>query len=115
MTVAAIVTVSGSVSGMPEGQISFGASIVDSTAPVGVTTVTLLSGVNTITIPTGAQGCFFVPYAANVQTLTLKGNSGDTGLPLHVTNPIVLSFGGNSTFLVVAGGNTGGGSEVYFF
>jgi hypothetical protein len=115
MTVGAVVSVSGMGSGAPGGEVAFGASIVNATSVADVAMVTLLNGANTIGIPTGAVGCFFVPYPSNVQTLTLKGVTGDTGVPLHVTNPIVISFGGGNTFVITAGGNTGGISYFYFF
>jgi hypothetical protein len=50
-------------------------------SPGSVTLHTLASGFNTITLPTGGstvQCATIVPPAANAQTITLKGVTGDT-------------------------------------
>jgi hypothetical protein len=112
----AVVTVAGAVTAALGGEISFGGTILNAVSIADVALVTLLSGVNTIGIPTGAVGCYFVPYASNAQQLTLKGAGGDTGLILAPTQPVLLSFGGGiNTFIIQAAGNTGGVSELYFF
>jgi hypothetical protein len=114
--VGAVVSINGTVTGAPGGEVGFGANVVNATSVAQVTQVTLASGANTIGVPSGAVGCFFVPYAGNVQALTLKGVSGDTGVGLHPTNPAVLSFAsGVTSFVITAGGVTGGVSELYFF
>lgn len=61
--------------------------------------VNLASGANTITAPTAATPtrCTIQPPAANTVLLTLKGVTGDTGVPLHKTDP--TSFGVDSTLV----------------
>lgn len=68
--------------------------------------VSLSSGDNSITIPTGATAVVLIPPAANVQTLAL-GASGI--VPIHATNPTLLSLRSGTTSLVVnAGGSVSG-------
>lgn len=59
--------------------------------------VNLASGANTITAPTAAVStrCTIVPPSGNTVLLTLKGVTGDTGVPLHKTDP--TSFGVDTT------------------
>lgn len=61
--------------------------------------VTLASGANTITAPTAATAtrCTIIPPSGNTVLLTLKGVTGDTGVPLHKTDP--TSFGVDSTLV----------------
>lgn len=73
---------------------------------------TLASGFNTITIPTGGTvptACTIVPPTGNVVTITLKGVTGDTGVPLHLTDPTTIAFPSSSTTfgLTVSGTLTG--------
>jgi len=74
--------------------------------------VTLSSGANTITAPTGGsvpKGVTIIPPTNNDQTLTLKGVSGDTGIALHRTDPTSLALEtGVSSFVLSAGGTITG-------
>ena len=60
---------------------------------------TLASGANTITPPPSTSatvtGVTIIPPVGNTHLMTLKGVSGDTGIPLHLTDP--SSFGVDST------------------
>lgn len=61
-------------------------------APVaGVQLIALLSGLNTITIPTGTKIVTVQLPAGNTQTVTLKGVTGDTGI-------LMLKDGGYISF-----------------
>lgn len=76
-------------------------------SPGSITIHTLAAGANTITIPVGATctAATIVPPALNTQTLTLKGVTGDTGVPLHLTDPTTLALPSTSTtFCLTAGG-----------
>lgn len=66
-------------------------------SPAADTFVNLASGANTITAPTAATPtrCTIVPPTGNTVLLTLKGVTGDTGVPLHKTDP--TSFGVDTT------------------
>lgn len=79
-------------------------------APGDIDVLSLAIGTNTITLPTGGttvRGATIVPPAANTQTLTLKGVAGDTGVPLHLTDPTSIAFpaaGAPASFVLTAGG-----------
>lgn len=78
---------------------------------------TLSSGANTITIPTGGTvptAVVIVPPAGNVVTLTLKGVTGDTGVPLHLTDPTTIAFPSASTTFVLTTNATLTGIRFYW-
>jgi hypothetical protein len=81
-------------------------------SPGSISILTLASGFNTITLPTGGstvKGAIIVPPSGNTQTLTLKGITGDTGVPLHKTDPCSITFEtGTTTFGLTAGGTVTG-------
>jgi hypothetical protein len=58
--------------------------------------VTLAIGANTISPPVVAglviTGLTIIPPAANVNLITLKGITGDTGVPLHKTDPTSIAL-----------------------
>ncbi len=66
---------------------------VNASSPSQDTFVNLASGANTITAPVAATPtrCTIVPPAGNIVLLTLKGVTGDTGVPLHKTNPTTFA------------------------
>jgi hypothetical protein len=81
-------------------------------SPGSIHFVNLASGANTITVPpTGATtvSVTIIPPAGNTVALTLKGIAGDTGLPLHLTDPstIALAAGVTSFVLNAAAAVTG--------
>jgi hypothetical protein len=56
----------------------------------------LITGVNTITVPTGgatARAVTIIPPAGNTVILTLKGVEFDMGVQLHPTDPATISLG----------------------
>jgi hypothetical protein len=68
---------------------------------------TLASGANTITAPTGGstvKGALIIPPDSNTAAITLKGVTGDTGIPLSKLNPTFLEFETvPATFVLTAG------------
>jgi len=85
----------------------------NASSPADVQILTLASGFNTITLPTGGssvKSATIVPPSGNTQTLTLKGVTGDTGILLHKTDPTVVTFdtGAAATFGLTAGGTVTG-------
>ncbi len=66
--------------------------------------LTLASGDNTISIPTDAAGLIIIPPVANTQTLTLKGDAGDTGVTLGKTTPTYLSLPADGTDVIINAG-----------
>ena len=64
-------------------------------SPGSITIHTLTSGANTITVPTGGstvKGATIIPPAGNVNSITLKGVSGDTGVELSKLDPTSIGF-----------------------
>jgi len=85
----------------------------NASSPGDIQILTLASGDNTITLPTGGsvvKAATIIPPVGNSQTLTLKGITGDTGLVLSLTEPMTLTFKATpaTTFLLVAGGTITG-------
>ena len=80
--------------------VQTGTAATNAASPGTMELKTLASGFNTITLPTGGStvvGCMIIPPTGNVVTLTLKGVTGDTGVPLHLTDPTVLAFASGTT------------------
>lgn len=69
--------------------------------------VTLASGFNTITVPTGGTvptACTIIKPTGNTTSITLKGVTGDTGIRLHDTDPDTISVNSSvATFGLTAG------------
>ena len=74
-------------------------------SPVQRQSVALAAGANTLTPPTGALYCLIVPSAASVITKTIKGVTGDTGLPIAMATATLLSLVVTpAAFVLTAGG-----------
>mgnify|MGYP001594935536 CR=1 FL=1 len=80
--------------------------------------VTLASGANTITPPTGGStvvGCMIIPPAANATLITLKGVTGDTGVPIHKTDHTVVGLDSTlTTFVLTAAAQIIGVRLIWF-
>lgn len=73
-------------------------------SPGSVELRTLASGANTITLPTGGstvKAVTIIPPTGNVVTLTLKGVTGDTGVPLHLTDPTSIALASGTVNFVL--------------
>ena len=80
------------------------AAASNATAPGKIDIVTLASGANTITPPTGAVGCTVLPPSGNTTSIIFKGVTGDTGLRMHNTDPFSITLNAASdTFVLTAG------------
>lgn len=93
------------------------AAAPNAASPGSVTLHTLASGPNTITLPTGGSTvtcATIVPPAGNTQTLTLKGVTGDTGVPLHLTDPSAVTMAAANTTFVLTAGGTVTGLRIYW-
>ena len=85
------------------------AAAANAASPGQIDVVTLTTGANTITAPTGGTTpkCLtIIPPTGNVATLTLKGLTGDTGVPLHLTDPSSIALAGSFASLVITAGAT---------
>lgn len=81
-------------------------SALDNAASPGeVDIVSLVSGANTITPPSVSgvviTALTIIPPAANTALITFKGVSGDTGVPLHKTDPTTVALDSTFTSLVL--------------
>ena len=74
--------------------------------------VTLASGANTITVPTGGttpKAVTIVKPTGNTTSITFKGVTGDTGVRLHDTDPDSISLDSSvTTFCLTAGAELAG-------
>ena len=84
----------------------------NTTSPGAVEVISLSSGANTITVPTGGtvpKAVTIVPPVGNQDTITLKGITGDTGVVLHLTDPSTIALDTSvSTFVLTAADDIAG-------
>lgn len=72
------------------------------TAP---TSATLANGFNTVSVPAGVIGVLIKPPPTSAIALTLKGITGDTGVPISPSTPTYLALpAGTGSFGVTANG-----------
>jgi hypothetical protein len=64
--------------------------------------VTLSAGNNTITPPANAKAVTISKPSGNTSVITLKGVNGDTGVPLHLTDPDSISLNTAAAFVLNA-------------
>ena len=78
-------------------------AIDNAASPGEIEKVVLASGANTITPPVGAVACTIIPLNNNTIAVTLKGVTGDTGIPLALTSPTSIGLASASnTFVLTA-------------
>lgn len=70
-------------------------------SPGSIQVTDLVLGANTITVPSDAVGVTILPPSGNTIGVTLKGISGDTGVPLHPTDPTSIGLSAGATTFVV--------------
>lgn len=112
MASTGVVTLTGTIQNAPTGTRTFGPLTITLSAAVDATQVlSLSSGNNTVTVPTGATVCIItgpnatnpVPNPPSSATLTLKGVSGDTGVSISNKYPTMLVWDtAPSTFVINA-------------
>jgi hypothetical protein len=92
---AGSVTIQGQLTGTTSGTIQVGpfTLVPNAAGNFQADEYTLASGANTITVPSWALYCVMVPSPLNDIALTLKGVSGDTGIPVSESQPNVITFG----------------------
>lgn len=76
-------------------------------SPGSITVQSLTVGANTVNVPVGTcTAVTIVPPSGNVQTLILKGVTGDTGIGMHLTDPTTIALASTVTsFCITAGGS----------
>lgn len=90
------------------GDITLGViqSALDNPASAGEPLIqSLTTGANTITAPVVSglviTGLMITPPAGNTTLITLKGVTGDTGVPIHYTDPTSLALDTTFSSLVL--------------
>lgn len=81
-------------------------AVENTNSPGQIDIVTLTTGANTITPPTGGattRAVTIIPPVSNTNTITLKGVTGDTGVVLHLTDPTSIGLNSSTnTFVLTA-------------
>lgn len=100
--------ISGSVTGLTAGTRAVDVSIIAGATAVGDSiTQSFPIGFTTVNPPATATAALIIPPLANTNALTLKGVTGDTGIPISKTQPMVVTLVAGSTFgILVATGAT---------
>lgn len=100
------------------GSLSVGPiSFVGTIAPQ-VVNLNLVSGNNSVTVPTGAVGCVVTPPASSAIVIKYKTTSGDVGVNVPQATPSVFVFDSSNvpaTVYLNAASNTTGQTQVVFF
>ncbi len=73
----------------------------NASSPGEIETIDLAMGANTITPPTGFSAVTILPPTGNTDLITLKGITGDTGVPLHLTDPTSIGLDSTLTTFVL--------------
>lgn len=106
-TLTATLSISGD--GVNESDVIIGPLVI-SPSPALRTIISLSPGANTVTIPTGAGAvsyCLLIPPSNSVNSKVLKGVTGDTGVQLITSSPMLLpalTFASPTTFVITSGG-----------
>lgn len=102
------------------GDIAYGPqpfSALDNLVSPGQTDLTsFVSGANTITAPVVSgvvvTGLTIIPPAGNTTAMTMKGVSGDSGFPIHKTDPTSIGIDTGFTSLIISAASTITGVRV---
>lgn len=121
MAATGVVSITGSVTGLPTGSKTLGPLTIQSSTANGSTIEVALtvSTAVTVTIPTVGGNCtavVFCPASSNTNSLTLKGVTGDTGIAISKVNPTVIPLDTSpaASFVVAVGTGTNSTAEVFF-
>jgi len=116
LSLASTMAIQGTMTGL-DSNTSVTVGITQQTGFALAGSVSLGSGANTITVPAGVVGGVVIkPPSGNTQTLTLKGVTGDTGVPVSKVNGTMLAFDTSppASFVLTAGGAIAN-VELYWF
>jgi hypothetical protein len=86
-------------------QPSVNYAALDNTASPGQTDlVNLILGDNTVVVPPGTTptALNIIWPSGNAVQVTLKGISGDSGIPLHISDPVSLTLGTGFSSLILS-------------
>lgn len=68
--------------------------------------IALTAGANTLTPPAGTRGLIIIGPTGSVNTKTLKGITGDTGIPIDPAGVTILALPSGPGTLVITSGGT---------
>lgn len=114
---AGTLTITGNEQGLLSGGKTIGPNTYTGSATVGqVTDVTLTTGDNTLTVPTGASYVYIVVSSGNTAVLKVRtsANSADAGLSLGTQGPGVFPLPTGVTSVIVNAASGGGTIEATF-
>lgn len=104
MSVTSTRTLQIGFSGDVESQI-IQSALENENSPGEIFPVTLVTGSHTVTVPAVSgitpKALTIIPPAGNTALITLKGVSGDTGIPLHSTDPTSIAIDETFASLVI--------------
>lgn len=103
----------GKVTGLPSGNRDVDVTVAaTATAVDHVFTSSFGAGYHAIAVPINATACLIIPPSTNAIALTLKGATGDTGIPISMTQPTLIAL---DTTATVVGLTTGGVTAAVTF
>lgn len=116
MSVTSVRTTNVTFTGDQESSNNYAAAS-NASSPGQSDIITLASGANTITPPSGGTtpvAVTIIPPTGNTETITLKGVTGDTGVVLHKTDPTTIALNSpTDTFVLTASGTITGVRMVW--
>jgi hypothetical protein len=95
-------TFSGTLTGFPSGARAISVSMILDNAVDDAIGVILPAGDTPFQLPSGATGVIIDPPSGNTIVVTLKGQPGDSGLPLHRTNATIWFFDTSAVSFVLS-------------
>lgn len=99
---SAILTLSGTVTGIPSGQQVVNVVWTIPAAIGEVIPTSLAIGNNVINVPSGARTVMIQPPDGNTVQMTFKGIAGDTGILMDLTLPSFPSLGSAQASFVLS-------------
>jgi len=105
----------GSVANLPTGSKAITVPTLQVSNAVGtITDLSLISGDNTISVPTGATRAVILIPDTNTSLIRLKDNVGDTGIAIALTGWLVLSLDSTQTVFILNAAGPIAGLEISF-
>lgn len=96
------IAIGGLIDGLASGNKNIDLSFDITTAVDQSLSISLASGDNTFTPPTGVNAVMIIPPPANVTVIKLKGAAGDTGIVLNPSKPSFIGLGGAANIIINA-------------
>lgn len=116
MAITSSLTLSGTVSGLPEGSNTISITYANSTSPGFKDLLSLTTTPVAVTIPTNTLFILIIPPSTNTTNILVSGATAETvGTKIHPSTPTLLAIPASSPnlFLFAASG-TISNVQVYF-